>query len=41
MGIVIQRGDTTYHILNVYLPTESADNLPDSLSVQDTDIISE
>ena len=29
MGIVIKRGDTTYHILNVYLPTESADNLPD------------
>ena len=29
MGILIKRGDTTYHILNVYLPTESADNLPD------------
>ena len=29
MGIVIKRGDTTYHILNVYLFTESTDNLPD------------
>ena len=29
MDIVIKTGDTTYHILNVYLPTESADNLPD------------
>ena len=29
MGIRIKRGDTTYHILNVYLPTESADNLTD------------
>ena len=28
MGIVIKRGDTTYNILNVYLPTESPDNLP-------------
>ena len=28
MGILIKRGDTTYHILNVYLPTESPDNLP-------------
>ena len=29
MGILIKRGDTTYLILNVYLPTKSADNLPD------------
>ena len=29
MGIIIKRGDSTYHILNVYLPTESADNMPD------------
>ena len=29
IGIIIKRGDTVYHILNVYLPTESADNMPD------------
>ena len=29
MGILIKRGDPIDHILNVYLPTESADNLPD------------
>ena len=29
IDIVIKTGDTTYHILNVYLPNESADNLPD------------
>ena len=28
MGIVVKRRDTTYHMLNVYLPTKSADNMP-------------